>query len=114
MLNSNLELIRHIYDECLFLHKSTNNTSYDKFLENEILIRAVARSLEIIGEASKKASEEFKGKHPEVSWKELSALRNIIIHNYAGVDYSIVWQIIQSEIPELEFQIKSILEEYKK
>lgn len=113
MSNSNLELVKHILDECIFLQKSTFGLPYDKFLADEILIRAVARSLEIIGEASKKTSEEFKSKYPEVTWKQLSALRNIIIHDYAGVDYSIVWQIIQTDIPELEFQVQNILKEHK-
>ncbi len=70
--------------------------------------------MEIIGEACKKLDQKFTSDHPEIEWRKMAAMRNIIIHNYTGVDYSIVWEIIKSDIPELEFQIKNIIKEHVK
>ena len=109
MLHSSLELARHINDECEFILKYTANIDYEAFYENDVLKKAIERSLEIIGEAATKIDDEFKSQYPEISWKELKATRNIIIHNYTGVDYAIVWEIIQNNIPELEFQIKQLI-----
>lgn len=80
------------------------------FYKNEILKRAVVRSLEIIGEASSKISDEFKRNHPEISWREMKGTRNKLIHEYFGVDYEIVWDIIKNELPDLKDQIESLLE----
>jgi uncharacterized protein with HEPN domain len=109
MFHSNLELVKHIYDECELVLKHTANISLDNFLNDSLRKRAVERSIEIIGEATKKLDTEFKANHPGVKWKEMAGTRNIIIHEYAGVDYEIVWQIVTTEIPELLFQITLIL-----
>ncbi len=114
MLHSNLELIRHINDECEFILKYTSDIDFEIFYKNDVLKKAIERSLEIIGEASTKINDEFKSEHPEITWKELKATRNIIIHNYTGVDYEIVWEIVKNDMPELEFQIKQILNSYDK
>lgn len=113
MLHSNLELVKHIHDECGFILNYTKDLSFDAFSDNLVLRKAVERSPEIIGEACKKISSEFKADYPEVAWKEIAATRNIIIHNYAGVDYSMVWEIITNDIPELDFQIKNILRDFE-
>jgi uncharacterized protein with HEPN domain len=109
MYHSNLELIKHISDECSFILKFTNGLNYDEFYDNIVLRKAIERSIEIIGEACKKIDVEFKTNHTQIKWKEMAGTRDIIIHNYAGVDYEIVWQIIEVEIPELAFQIEDLL-----
>jgi uncharacterized protein with HEPN domain len=111
MYHSNLELVKHIHDECELVIKHTLNISFDEFFNDTLRKRAVERSIEIIEEASKKLNDEFKLSHSGVKWKEMSGTRNIIIHEYAGVDYEIVWQIVKHEIPELLFQTGLILKE---
>lgn len=113
MLHSNLELVKHINDECDFILKYTQNKSYDDFTFNEVLVKAIERCLEIIGEASKKIEPEFASNYPEVEWRKMAATRNIIIHNYTGIDYEVVWEIITVDIPELDFQIKNIIKQYE-
>ena len=98
MLHSNLELVKHINDECEFILKHTSNLTYDSFYEDKVLLKAVERCLEIIGEAAKKVDEEFVSSHPEIEWSKMAATRNIIIHNYTGVDYEVVWEIIKENI----------------
>jgi uncharacterized protein with HEPN domain len=66
-----------------------------------ILFNAVCRNLEIIGEASKKIRREFRAANPQVPWREMSALRNVLIHNYEGADPELVWAIVERDIPRL-------------
>jgi uncharacterized protein with HEPN domain len=88
--------------------KSRKKNSFDVFLEDEPLIRAACRSLEIIGEASSKIHPDLKAKYPLVAWREMSDLRNKIIHHYFGVDYDIVWDTIQNNIPHLKEWIEIV------
>jgi uncharacterized protein with HEPN domain len=111
MLHSNLEFVKHINDECEFILKYTSELTYVEFYENKVLLKAIERCIEIIGEACKKIDKEFSSKYPEIEWRKMAATRNIIIHNYTGIDYEVLWQIIKNDIPELEFQIKNIIKE---
>ena len=85
--------------------------SKDDFLDDETLKRAVVRSLEIIGEATKKIPADFKVKYPSIQWKNMAGMRDRLIHDYLGVDYSIVWDVMKNKIPELYQQIFQVLED---
>jgi uncharacterized protein with HEPN domain len=109
MLLSYIDFLKHMLDEIDFVIFNTANLSQSDFNTNAILSRAVIRSLEIIGEASKKLPSEFRLKYPQIDWKEISGTRDKLIHNYFGVDYDIVWDIIQNELPELKTEIARII-----
>jgi len=79
-------------------------------LSDETLKRAVIRSLEIIGEATKKIPADFKFKWDTIKWKNMSGMRDRLIHDYMGVNYSIVWDVIKNKIPELHKQIVEVIE----
>jgi uncharacterized protein with HEPN domain len=70
---------------------------------------AVVRNLEVIGEAAKAVPEAIRLEHPEVDWKRISGLRDILIHQYFGVNAQIIWDIIQNKLPPLEQQIRSMM-----
>ena len=70
---------------------------------------ATIRQLEIIGEATKRLSEEMRSAHPHIPWRRIAGLRDVLIHDYMGVDLNVVWNIIQGRIPELEDEIRAIL-----
>ena len=80
----------------------------DAFLEDERTCDAVVRNVEIIGEASKQVPEEFKQAHPELPWQQLAGMRNRIVHDYTGVDLSIVWEVAQKALPRLQSQLEAL------
>lgn len=112
MLYSNLELLRHIYDEVVFILSNSKNKNQNDLLTDGLFSRAVIRSLEIIGEASKKIDDEFKILHPYIEWRKMAGTRDRLIHNYFGVDYDVVWDLIQNKIPDLQESILEIFKHY--
>ena len=106
-----LEYLRHIQDECLFvLSVIGSETEKEELLANETLKRAIVRSLEIIGEATKKILVDFKLKWHSINWKNMAGMRDRLIHDYMGVNYSIVWDVAKNKIPELSLQIQKVIE----
>ena len=103
------EYLRHIYDECVYISTSCSNLSKSEFLDSETLKRAISRSLEIIGEATKKIPADFKLKWSSVEWRSMAGMRDRLIHEYFGVNYHIVWDVVESKIPLLKIQIEEIL-----
>ena len=75
-----------------------------------ILLDAVCRNLEIVGEASRKIGPDFRVLHPEIPWREMTDLRNVLIHNYEGADPDMVWGIVNREIPQLLTAVARILD----
>jgi len=100
-----IEYLRHILDECRFILTATSDITKEQLLEDEVLKRAVVRSLEIIGEASKKITADIKFKWHTINWKNIAGMRDRLIHDYVGINYSIVWDVIRNKIPDLEKQI---------
>ena len=70
---------------------------------------AVLRNLEIIGEASRRLDQTFRNAHPEIPWRDIAGLRNVLIHDYPGVNLAEVWRICQRDVPELKLQVAAIL-----
>ena len=104
-----IEFLKHIADECSYLLSISIELSKDTFLEDETLKRAVVRSLEIIGEATKKIPADFKVKWSSIQWKNMAGMRDRLIHDYIGVNYSIVWDVLINKIPALNVQIQEVL-----
>lgn len=99
------EYLRHILAEVEYLLETRSGLTYETFVGDETLRRAFARSLEIIGEAAK-----FRARYPSVEWRAMAGMRDRLIHDYFGVDYEIVWDVVQNHIPELRRQVSSMLE----
>lgn len=105
------EYLRHINDECSYLISVSKDLKYEDFLEDETLKRAVVRSLEIIGEATKKISADAKIKWSTIQWKNMAGMRDRLIHDYMGVNYAIVWDVVKNKIPDMNKQISEFLTE---
>lgn len=82
--------------------------SYEQFSKNSMISDAVIRNLEVIGEAVKSLPSEIKNKHPNIEWRKISGLRDILIHEYFGINLKIVWDIVINKIPELKKSIIKI------
>jgi uncharacterized protein with HEPN domain len=84
------------------------DTDREGFLKDEKTIDAVARNLEIIGEAVRRLPPEFKEKHSAVPWSQIAGLRNRIVHDYFGLDLEIIWQVLHVSLPEFKDQLRRI------
>ena len=110
MSKDSIEYLRHIQDKCEYIISVIQDRKVSKkdFFDNETLKRAIVRSLEIIGEATKKIPVDEKLKFSTIQWKNMAGMRDKLIHDYMGVNYSIVWDVVINKIPDVLIQIKKI------
>lgn len=101
-------LLSDILDAVEKIKRYTLGLTYDTFIADSKTLDAVIRNFEIIGEAANRLPDEFKYKHGLVDWFRIIGFRNRIVHDYMGVDYKIVWTIIEKDIDKLSADIGSI------
>ena len=106
-----LEYVRHMLDEIDYILSRISDIDYESFLKDETLKRAFARSIEVIGEASKKLPEDVKAMQPDIEWRKVSGMRDRLIHDYFGVDYMIVWDVATNKLPDLCVKLHTLLTE---
>ncbi len=85
------------------------NMEFIQFKMSYMVVDAVIRNFEIIGEASKSLPKEVKLKYPQIPWKKMYGLRNIITHEYFGVDYEMIWEIAKNNLPQNSIDLKEII-----
>lgn len=101
--------LKHILESIEWIEKDIQGLTEEDFLKNVPIQDAILRRLEIIGEAVRNLSDELKEKHSEIAWNKAMATRNILIHNYFGIDLPVVWDTITHSIPEFKEQIQNLL-----
>jgi uncharacterized protein with HEPN domain len=74
----------------------------DAFEKDELIQTWILHHLLILGEATAKVSDEFKEKHTEIPWSKVVGMRNILVHNYFGIDFDVVWGVVESDLPQLK------------
>jgi len=94
-------LVEDILESCYKIIAYTKDYSFDDFIADPKTIDAVIRNFEIIGEAASRLPEDFKDSHPEIDWFRIRGFRNRIVHDYFGIDYSIVWQVKEKYLSQL-------------
>ncbi|WPX09636.1 HepT-like ribonuclease domain-containing protein [Anaerocellum danielii] len=103
-------ILEDIIEEIDRIKKFTQGIEkYDNFIENELVFYAVLKALENIGEAVKQIPDDKRKLYP-IEWKKIAGLRDILIHEYFGIDAEIIWEVVKKKLPELEKAVKFLLE----
>ena len=101
-------LLADILEAVEKIKKYTSGLTYELFLEDSKTLDAVIRNFEIIGEAANRLPEDFKYKYSTIDWFRIIGFRNRIVHDYMGIDYEIVWTIVQKDIDKLSAGVRNI------
>ncbi len=109
MFPSDEEFVKHIRDEASHIRDFMVGKTIDDLRVDFMLERAVTRCLEIMGEASRKVSADYKQEHPDLPWRDMSDTRNRIIHFYFGIDHEVIMNIIEVELPSLLHSLEQLV-----
>lgn len=101
--------VRHMLDASVEASEFLGAVSLEGLKTNRVLANAIVRSLEVVGEAARQVSQDFKDKHPEIEWLVIVGMRNRLIHAYFDIDFLVVWSTVHNDLPPLIIQLKSIL-----
>lgn len=93
--------LRDIQTCCQKIIRYTSGLTKDLFLKNEVVYDATLRNIEIIGEAVKQLPQTVRDQYPEIEWRKIARMRDLVIHHYFGIDNAIVWDVIRHKVPEL-------------
>lgn len=110
MKKSDTVYLKHILDAINQIETYMDTLDYSQFEQTRLVQDGVIRQLEIIGEASRNLSDDFRVQHPELPWRQIIGLRNRLIHAYFDVDLGIVWDIVQENLPQLKDTINSFID----
>ncbi len=103
--------LAHIRDAIETIAEYIEGVAYEQFSTNKMMIDAVVRELEIIGEASNNLTEEFRQKYADMSWRRMKDMRNFLIHEYFGVNKRIVWDTCKNDLPRFGELVEAALNE---
>ena len=101
--------LKHILDSIRRIEEDTSE-GREKFLATHTLQDAVLRNLQTLSESTKRLSDPLKTSHPEIEWRRITAFRNILVHDYLGIDLDRIWQIVESDVPQLKRAVAALLE----
>jgi uncharacterized protein with HEPN domain len=105
--------LQHVLDAILEVEGYLHNTDFSSFMENSMMRFACIKQMEIIGEASNHVSDDTKAKFSTIEWAQIVGMRNVFVHEYFGVDSSLVWEIIKNDLPELKEKVIQILDNFE-
>ncbi len=100
--------LRHI-DECLRRIEKNVEIGLNAFLESETIQDATLRNLQTMSEATQRLSAEIKSTRPDIEWERIGDFRNILVHNYLGIDIELIWTIIERDVPALKQAIREMI-----
>lgn len=104
--------LQHIQHAIERVKRYTADKAFEDFVSDDMMYYAVVKNIEIIGEAANMLTEDFRDKHPQTPWKMVMGMRNYIVHEYFQVDNNVVWEVITIDLPILENQIISYINEF--
>jgi uncharacterized protein with HEPN domain len=86
-----------------------SGTDFEAYRKNLVLVRAVERSVQIIGEAANRVSDVFRAAHPEIPWRKIAAQRNVLVHDYGEIDQGLIWKLVADNLPPLAVELEKIV-----
>lgn len=101
--------LRHILESIRRIEENVSQ-GRDRFLVSHTLQDAALRNLQTMAESTQRLSDDLKAAHPEVEWERIAAFRNVLVHDYLGIDMERVWEITQRDVPELKRAVLAMLE----
>ena len=107
-MKDDLVYLRHVA-ECMRRIERNVSIGLDKFLASETVQDATLRNLQTMSEATQRLSEELKSTRPDIEWDRIGAFRNILVHNYLGIDLELIWTITERDMPALKKAVDEIL-----
>lgn len=105
--------LEHILESIELIENYTENKTISNFIKSVQLQDSIIRRIEIIGEAVKNVPDDVKNKYPEVPWKKIAGMRDVLIHEYFGIDLELTWEVVQKDIPDLKSEILKIKHDLK-
>ena len=109
MKKNDTVFLQHILEAINQIEVYTSNVSYEQFLQERLLQDGVVRQLEIIGEASRNLSTDFRDQHPEISWRQIIGLRNRVVHAYFELNLTIIWEVVENDLPVLKQGLEQLV-----
>jgi uncharacterized protein with HEPN domain len=94
------------------IQEDVTGLTYQDFLENRIVRRAVERNLEILGEAARRMSNPFQSQHSDVDWRSIIGLRNVLAHQYESIRYEVLWDVVVEHLPTLKLHLEALLGDF--
>jgi len=101
--------LNHILDSIVEIETYLFNVDFETFLENSMMRFACIKQMEIIGEASNHISEELKALFTDIEWNSIKGMRNVLVHEYLGIDTRLIWEIIKYDLPELKTKVVGVI-----
>jgi len=102
--------LTHILESIAEIQSYTSGRSFEEFCDNSMMRFASIKQMEIIGEAANHISDETKNKFSEIEWRQITGMRNILVHEYFGIDVKLIWEIAIADIPELKNKIEKVIQ----
>lgn len=103
---NNAVYIEHMLDSILRINEYIE--SKELFYDSRLVQDAVVRNLQVMAESSQRLSEEIKNNCPDIQWNDISGFRNILVHDYLGIDLDVIWSVVEQELPKLEKALNEI------
>lgn len=103
-------LLDDMLQSALKIKQYTSGMNYDTFIADDMTIDAVVRNFEIIGEAANRVDPDYRALVPSIEWRRIRGFRNRIVHDYFGIDYKIVWSIINDYLDQLIYELNNLME----
>lgn len=102
--------VHHMLDAIETIANYTRGVTQAKFYKTKLIQDGVIRNLLILGEAAKRVPKDIRSKHPGIDWRNIAGMRDVLVHDYLGVDLEVLWEVIENHLPELRQQLEKILD----